>query len=111
MTTQPGCGTAKDDVHPVTPFLLFAVTFATLVMGLFNLYASAMTAAGPDSCGEVSCHGDGTLATVFLVAAALGPVLSLAAWFFMRPSRAAFRYALITAALTVPLLTDLALLS
>jgi hypothetical protein len=111
VATQPAYGNAKDTVHPFTPFLLFAVTLVTLVMGLFGLYASAMTAAGPDSCGEVSCHGDGTRALAFLIAAGLGPVLSLAAWFFMRPSRAAIRYALVTAAVTVPFFADLVLLS
>ncbi|QKG24393.1 hypothetical protein [Actinomadura verrucosospora] len=106
MTTQPAYAAPNDDVRPVTPLVLTAAMLASWAMALFNLFVSAMTEAGPDSCGEVSCHGDGKLALVFLAAAGLGPLLTMAAWFFMRPSRAMIRYTLVTAALVVPLLVD-----
>ncbi|WP_433466695.1 hypothetical protein [Spirillospora sp. CA-128828] len=77
------------------------------VLALGNLAVAALTSAGPDSCGEVSCSGSGSFAAIFTGIAVFSFGSAVATAFTLRPARAAARFVLIAMALVVPVLADL----
>jgi hypothetical protein len=76
------------------------------VLALGNLLVAALTAAGPDSCGTLSCSGSPLFAKIFVGIALLAVVPALGTVFTLRPERFRVRCVLITLALAGPVLAD-----
>lgn len=104
-------GGAAGHVSPAAVIGILAVTLLGGLLVLGNLVLALASSIGPDSCGEVSCHGDGTRALVFVGLAAVGGVASMGTWFTARSTRRTARYVLALIAIGVPVIGDLIALS
>jgi hypothetical protein len=110
-SAQDAGGRAPGDVSWAARSAIAAVTLLGGLLVLGNLVLSLASSIGPDSCDEVSCHGDGVLVKVFLALAATGGVAIVGTWFTARPTRRTARYVLSFVALGVPLIGDLMAIS
>jgi hypothetical protein len=104
-------GRAAGRVSPAAVIGILVVTLLGGLLVLGNIVLAVATSIGPDSCGEVSCHGDGARAGFFVALAAVGGLTTMGTWFTFGSTRRTARYALGLVAVGVPVVGDVIVLS
>jgi hypothetical protein len=94
----------RPHVQWVLPLIVTLINLVLIVP--VTLLLALVASIGPDSCGEVSCHGDPLLVKSFLILAAVAVVAPLGSWLTMRPALRPVQLLLAVAAVTLPVLAD-----
>jgi hypothetical protein len=116
MQPGPQWDTGDDDraSGKVSPAAVIGILVVTVLGGLLvlgNLVLAVAASIGPDSCGEVSCHGAGARAGFFVALAAVGGLTTMGTWFTFGSTRRTARYVLALIAVGVPLIGDVIILA